>query len=783
MPPGSSSWLVTMLIAATSAAAFQFAVAADGSSLVHVAIDVLPVAAAVLLAAAWRQKTASCRAVLPLALVAVILPFVIDQVGAWTSETNQPLELQLARVLRNLMFVAALCGRSSRLTAAAALASLFLALFAALVEPSAPVVTAVAIYFAAGSWWLIEAHWIAQTASITANTGVGIPKVAACICGLMVVAAVGGAMLACRRLPAEALWTGFVASSGGHGEASPAARSGVGDGDQLVAGVDDARSFGPLESEQFIDADAPSLYDMFNDAYGEPLPSGPQERTVGLAPVANLKSAQGMSQADEAGRDFTTVRKARRETDRVSRDLKSAAVMQVRGRVPLHLRHQTYQEFDGRAWHTLPGSSEARRLSVRREGSRYWIDLDGRLPTRLAPVSERHELRAIKLADNVIPQPVHTNAVQIDRVARIDMYRATESGQLGLDRESIPPSTVIHLESSTVSATRLAEYSCQHWHAYDGGPQPRLATPALSARCTELASHWAAGHPPGWPQVDAVCRKLSAHCTLDRSVEIPPDVADVTDAFLFQSRKGPEYLFATSAARLLGELGYQVRLASGFYARRREDAPRGAHVSVLPEDVHVWCEVTFDGMHWHIAEASPGYDVLLSSTPWYVAIGAYVVATAGWLWERRMGLSTIALAMTGAWIIRRGLIDSLATLTCLVAPYCTRGRPLEWTLWLVQLRSRLAGVPRPSGRTLSQWCQTWCQLHPSDAATVQTWLLSVHQELYGCGVVAESRRHGEHCRAVRNLMTIASWRDPSRRSGFRRQLTIAGRSHGELQRG
>ena len=41
---------------------------------------------------------------------------------------------------------------------------------------------------------------------------------------------------------------GFMPSSGGENSSDPYARSGVGDGEQLVGGTDQADSFGPVET-------------------------------------------------------------------------------------------------------------------------------------------------------------------------------------------------------------------------------------------------------------------------------------------------------------------------------------------------------------------------------------------------------------------------------------------------------------------------------------------------------------------------------------------------------
>src|SRR5690606_22644437 len=48
--------------------------------------------------------------------------------------------------------------------------------------------------------------------------------------------------------------TGFMPSSGGNQWSSEFARSGVGDGDAMVAAKENALSFGPVESELFLES-------------------------------------------------------------------------------------------------------------------------------------------------------------------------------------------------------------------------------------------------------------------------------------------------------------------------------------------------------------------------------------------------------------------------------------------------------------------------------------------------------------------------------------------------
>ena len=83
----------------------------------------------------------------------------------------------------------------------------------------------------------------------------------------------------------------------------------------------------------------------------------------------------------------------------------------------------------------------------------------------------------------------------------------------------------------------------------------------------------------------AALRQGYAH---DRSATASSGCTDVVAEFLLESRRGPDYLFASSAAVLLRSLGYPTRLVSGLYAAPGKYDPRTRHTPVTRDDVHFW---------------------------------------------------------------------------------------------------------------------------------------------------------------------------------------------------
>lgn len=118
----------------------------------------------------------------------------------------------------------------------------------------------------------------------------------------------------------------------------------------LVSAKDMALSFGPVESDLFLDSDMPTLYDVFNDLYGEPVKKRKQQRAVSLSSTDVLELEQRIAQSKQSGREFSAVRRrVQRRRSQLS-DRESAALLYVVGRTPLHLALETYDRFDGVTW-------------------------------------------------------------------------------------------------------------------------------------------------------------------------------------------------------------------------------------------------------------------------------------------------------------------------------------------------------------------------------------------------------------------------------------------------
>jgi hypothetical protein len=220
-----------------------------------------------------------------------------------------------------------------------------------------------------------------------------------------------------------------------------------------------------------------------------------------------------------------------------------------------------------------------------------------------------------------------------------------------------------------------------------------------------LAEDWAGEQPRGWPQIAAVLEHLRADFTLDAQASAPADHPAPVLWFLNESRRGPDYLFATSAALMLRSLGYSTRVALGYYASPSAYDFETGHTPVRATDVHVWPEVILRDNQWLVIEPTPGYAVLPPLQPWREWLLERLVALGSWMRERAVSLSIMAIAV--AWLIHWRLIvlDAIRTLAWQLAPGRTWRLRILRTLRLIEARAGWVGRARPASETVTSWAE------------------------------------------------------------------------------
>ncbi len=666
----------------------------------------------------------------PILIMVVTLTLLCDPFQRFFLGHGHPLEVLVMHSQSNLMLALAVCGFRIGFQRLAMLIAVFLTIFSCTIS-NATGLLPLTIAFSIGCLiWLVAAWWETvhrrlvntdhqRRPLVWLGTAIAVPL-------LLMLTAVGfGANTVTTALQ------GFMPSSGGTGQFDPFSRGGVNDGDALVAGNNNIKSFAPLEDAPFLDTDKPSLYDMFNDTFDEPPKiSRNQERSIALLPEELKHVHQKMAEAKQAGREFTLVRENTANDRSRIRDLDSHAAFYVAGPVPAHFRMEVYEHFDGLTWYpvdTASGDSE-RTHSMELVEDRHWLRLSQRGNAfEVFSDTATHGLKVANLDGNVVPSPPQMVGVSIDDVHRADMYSVADSGIVSLQRESVPELTPINVASHYVSRHHLAESRYPGMASSGTGLTKSLPGDVTTLKIRELAEMWTKGVPTGWPQVEAIEARLRQHCVLDRDVRLPADCACPVSTFLFETQEGPEYLFASSAACLLRSLGYSTRLVSGFYARPDNYDGRKRHTAVFADDAHFWCEVCIGMDTWMTVEASPGYRLLTPPLTLWGQLLQRCLNAWHTLVANVFSLLAVLVAGTGLMLYRHRISEMLLTCSWRWMPSTSsRERTLALAA-LIDRRLRLAGSPRGTGTTLQR-----CAMQPG--------LQHVRQDLQRLSVLADTAR-------------------------------------------
>lgn len=662
---------------------------------------------AALAATTLRPRAADARPSRGLTLVLgliLVLPLLVEPLVLAVFGEGLPLDMRLVNGLRLLGLSLAGLSAWPKLRRLAGVVALFLALFASAMGDQPAIPYLLVAFALTGGVWLVLEHQASGTATAVADgelrerVTLRLPYREAVVFGVLALAAAGVAVAGPGRVM---LSLGeLVPTSGGTGDTDPFARSGVGDGPEEVAG-DDAKAAGMVETDVMIEDNRNALVDMVNDMYGPPhKPRKEQERLVagGLAKV--IENHGKLPDNRRPSRDFDTGRKGPK-ADRKPDSRDARGVFEVDGRTPLHVRLVAYETYDPVDTRWLTGRKPGSRLFEPQGGD--WMVVGGLRSAGWYAADDRHRLKVADLKDNLVPAPTHLTRFRINKVDRPGYYEWAYEGVLTLvDRKRIPPGVVVTTECRTLDPRRLDETA----FAIAGvGSAPILGEVPASYRVEleRLATAWAGGLPRGWPQVDAVLTRLRTEYTHDRTASAPPGHPAPVLWFLGESRRGPDYLFASAAALLLRALGYPARMCLGYYAAPAAYDPETDHTPVTADDLHAWPEVLLKDGHWLVVEPTPGYQVLPPLQAWGEWAADRLAAAAGFAKRNAVPLAATAglLAVLG-WRWRR-VWDAAVTLRWTVFPGRGWRQVALRAAAVLDRRGALAGRGRRASQSLSDW--------------------------------------------------------------------------------
>ena len=694
------AWLLAMLASLT----FEVAVADGECSAWAIALLMIGQAVAVL-CFGWIARRVDSRAageassrLIPILCLAFV-PFVVELLVRGSTQTMLPLELLLLAGFRNVVLVLATFSHRASCQRMCCSLSTFLTIFASALSTQLWLHGLVVVFAIIGIWWLMGTYWETLQGRLAASSEQELPRRWLIALPLMVLVMLIGLPVAATQTHAL---RGFMPSSGGTDWYDPNARSGVGDGDALVAGTDNIQSFAPIEDAPFLNSHEPSLYDLFDDTYNEPIQPKKQERAIALPKslAANQKN-HDIAESKQAGRQFSTLRQPGAGPRQKIGSLDSNALFYVKGRVPLHLKLEVFDRYDGIDWFPEELRGEQPRLTMESLHDRPWLRPANSDSLALYGLPETHALKIVGMDTNRIPSPTQWLGVHIDKVDRAELFAWAQSGIVKMDREQLPALTVIHVQSRTVDE-RLIPQAITFW---SGGSDEyrQFGDGFFSRQVRELAKRWTEDVASGWPQVRAIVGRLREHYVLDHAARPPADCQHTAAHFLLSSRRGPDYQFASAAVVLLRSLGMSARVVSGFHVEPSRYDPRAQHTPVFKDDVHFWAEVHSGGGNWIPLEPTPGYELLgppptLAERTWRI-----VLAVGRFLTENALELSLLLMAVATGWIQRRRVADLVATVCWRLWPVRDDRRFALQTLRLLDARCRRAGCARPRDQTSSCW--------------------------------------------------------------------------------
>lgn len=665
---------------------------------------------------------------------------------------GQDLNFAMLTVLRNLMLVLAAIPISGFAKMSAAM-SMFLVLGGMALTNSPLALGAAAAYSMLGVWWLLGMHWESLEQHFPASVQRRTPRgVRMAIVGITLVATLTVATFAWQTPVATSL-RGFLPFSGGESGNDPYATRGVNDGEQSVAAEKDADSFGAVESEVFLESEMQSLYDLMNDMYGEAKKKKESKnRAVALSMELKPKEHQHTPQSESASKEFSTVRRHHeRQKAKRFESKQGDALLHVHGRVPLHLKLQTFEHFDGLTWTHDEDTFEAKPICLEEQGKKPWMSIGRGMSGDVRGSEERHLLKLIRMRSNRIPMPAHCYAWHIDHVDKVDMFGMTSDGCLAMPgNERVPPLTVIHQRSHTVHENKAS-------FASDAGTTAKWRQiPATldGDRLRQLASEVVSGSVRESDQIAAIVQHLKTNFILRSS----PSLAEhPLEDFVYESHEGPDYLFATSAALMLRSLGFPTRVATGLYASPERYEVETRSTAVLPSDVHFWVEVQTTDGHWLTVDPSPGYEVLAPPLSWWQRILQVTAVALRMLLQHPLTLSLAVAMVALMYVGRKELSDHTATFYWWLLLNFRPQAAVLATIRLLESRSATAGYKRPSGRPIARHYLALSR--PSDSSHELTELIRV-----SCRALYEPRHaHGmPHetalCRAVGRQWSVAAIR-------------------------
>lgn len=601
------------------------------------------------------------------------------------------------------------------------LISCFLTIFGLATSDREGMIQIVGPFAIIAAWWLMARYWNSIEGGFVASESIPLIRMRLMILIGISTLAAAGLWLAVGVGRDTVLLDGFMPTSGGRQRADQSARQGVGDGDMLVAATDEAFTFGPVDSDLFLESDVPSMYDLVSDIYGEATNKKRKyARAISLDQKMQDVEREG-TESKKSSKEFSALRKPKDRSQAFRPEgTDSKAVVQLIGRTPAWLRVESFDRFEDSTWiqsPTLDMSKRNMEPELKMFRDKPWMTVQS-LPGELVyPVRERSAIKVIQFESSRLISPSLISHVHIDRIDQPDFFGWMPDGQLMMpNREQVPRLTVVHqlTHIPSLHALRDPEHPMRylsHTSAAHGGSNDFLShylqVDAPERSSAAIAKAWLdekglrSNAVTDWNRVMAIVDSLRSRIELDPSAVPSEDCEDVV-AFLLERGRGPDYLIATAAVLMIRDLGIPCRLCRGFFASPERFDYRSGQTEVLPEDLHTWAEVYAHGM-WIPIEPTGAYPIPNEHRTWQ----QWAIQSGWWLRDAmvrhpvRAMLILIALAV--AVYLRQRLLEFLLSMFSVLMQWLPIRARIRWMLETVRWRMWLWGEPISRGETIERW--------------------------------------------------------------------------------
>ena len=184
----------------------------------------------------------------------------------------------------------------------------------------------------------------------------------------------------------------------------------MGTGDAAIAAKNRAESFGAVDSDIFLESVEPTLYDIFNEAVGEPKLRKKRSKAQSLTNQEYETSHDRVARSEKGGSSFSTDREP---PDRHYHfdDAKEPSIIQWDGPTGIRLAMHRYDTFNGSEWTQSEDLSDKNLKPVRYGEDIWFFDLDQRV--RIQRISDPDAVsvglvKIIQLDSIRLPVPMMT---------------------------------------------------------------------------------------------------------------------------------------------------------------------------------------------------------------------------------------------------------------------------------------------------------------------------------------------------------------------------------------